>query len=158
MLKLRNICGKKWNNKITVSFILSCNMRTGSHWFSRCWLLLSIFSLKICVCWLFESSNRTTIVVITQIIWIYFIWRALRNWHTRNFIKHCVLLWFCSIQQDNTDNFVQKQVSVILPIQSFLILKQSTQSLENVPLRVKNCIHAINMFDSDYIMSLSGHT
>ena len=41
---------------------------------------------QICVCWLFESSNGTKIVVITQNIWRYIIWWTLRSWHTRNFI------------------------------------------------------------------------
>ena len=45
-----------------------------------------------------------------------------------------------------------KLVSYYLP-KGFAIIQQASQALNNVPLRVKNCIHDINMFDIDYIMS-----
>ena len=110
---------------------------------------------KICLCWLFKSSKITKIVVITQFS-RYFVWRALSNWHTTNLIKRCVLLWFFSIRKFNIKFDVKNQVSVILPIQRFCdILEQASLALNNVPLKVKNFIHAINIFDSDYIMSCS---
>ena len=57
-------------------------------------------------------------------------------------------MWVFYIRQVNTDIDVQKQFSVILPIQSFFILEQASKDLNNVPLIFKNCIPAINMFDS----------
>ena len=37
----------------------------------------------------------------------------------------------------------------------FVILEEASLALENVPLRFEKCIHAINMFNSDSIISYS---
>ena len=137
MLKLHNRWGGNLNKTIHVSFPLSYSTRTGSQSSLRCWVLLSIYPLKICVCWLFTSSKRTKNSVIAQSIWIYFIWCSLRNWHTRNFIKGCVLL--CVFQYKNSILILtcrSKLVSYYLS-KCFVILEQDYQSLKNVPLRFK---------------------
>ena len=64
-------------------------------------------------------------------------------------------LLFPHQKQVNNNFDVQKEVSVILPILSFLILKQASLDLMNVPLRFKKHINDINMFEIDYIMSFS---
>ena len=117
--KYQQVWGKHWNNTIPVSLILSCSTRTGSHSFSRCWVLLSIASFKnmsVLIIFVFKENK---IFVVAQRIWRYFIRWALRNWHTRNFIKHCVVLWFYSRQKFHTDIDVQRKINVILTIKSF---------------------------------------
>ena len=63
-------------------------------------MLLFIASKKICLCWLFVSTKITKTVSVTQSIWRNFGWWAVRNWHPRNFVKHCVLL--CFFLKDNS--------------------------------------------------------
>ena len=75
---------------------------------------------QIGLCWIFVSKKRTKQFPVTKIIWIYFVWWALSNWHTRNFVEHCVLLWLCSRRKFKTNFDVQGQFSVILPIQRVL--------------------------------------
>ena len=50
--------------------------------------------------------------------------------------------------------FRSKLVSYYLP-KGFVTLDQDYQSLKNVPMRVKQLINAVNMFDSDSLMSCS---
>ena len=61
MLQRHNKWGKHWNKTITVSLILSCSTRTGSHSFSMCWLLLSIASLInkcVLINWVFKENKN----------------------------------------------------------------------------------------------------
>ena len=68
------------------------------------------------------------------------------------------MLWLYSRRKFNTDIDVQKQIDVILPIKGFCKNWKDSQALDNFPETVQNYIHAINMYDSDYIMSCSTPT
>ena len=50
---------------------------------------------------------------------------------------------------------MQNQISVILPIKVFVIIEKYSQALNNVLMKVQNCIHAINVYDIDSIMRFS---
>ena len=63
------------------------------------------------------------------------------------------MLWLYPRQKFNTDIDVQKQIGVILSINSFCDNWKSFQALKNVLQTIQNFINAINMYDSDSIMS-----
>ena len=63
------------------------------------------------------------------------------------------MLWLYSTQKFNTDIDIQNQIGVILPIKMFYDNWKISQALKNVPQTVQNCINAINIYDSDSIIS-----
>ena len=62
---------------------------------------------------------------------------------------------FWSKQQFNTNFDVQNKGSVVLPIQRFCDIRKIFSSPEECPLESQKRIHAIDIFDSDSIMSWS---
>ena len=106
-----------------------------------------MFVLTICV------YKRAKNVSVTQGIWIYFVLWAVRYWHSMNFVKHCVLLWF--FQEDNSTVILAWRIKSLSCYLSnvFMIIAQNYQALNNVPLRVKKCIHTLENFESDFVMT-----
>ena len=95
---------------------------------------------------------------VTQIIWIHFFWWAVSNWHSRSFVKHCVLLWVFLLQEETSTLILTCRSKLLLYYLSkgFMVLAQDSQSLNNVPLIFKERIHYVNMFDSDSAKTCNG--
>ena len=107
----------------------------------------------MCVCWLFVSSKRSRVVIIIQRILRYFTWWALSNWHTKtNYLKMCNVM---VIFETTIQHWFWRAEAIIFHItyNFFLIIGKSSQALKDVPETVQNCINAVNIYDSDSIMS-----
>ena len=150
LINLKLQCNNKlWNhrnNTIPISFLLSCSMRTASHSFSRCWVLLSIASLKKFPCWLFQSSKRTKSFVITNKI------EDTSFDELSGIVIPEILLniVFCyDFVQDNKSTLILAcRIKLVLYYlyKYFVILEQDSLALKNVPRRVKNVYMLFNVW------------
>ena len=155
ILKCLNKWGEFWNNTIPFLLLLSCSTRTGSHWFSRCWVLLSITSLKnmfVLNIWDFKYNQnyfrcteklKILYLMISQVLAYK---KLIKIVSFYGFVqgKNPLLIFTCR----------SKVVSYYLSKCS-VVLNQYSQALKNVPLRAKQHIHATTMFDICYIISCS---
>ena len=82
----------KQDNTHVINFIMSYKNRSSLifkvlgvvvYWFLRKYVCADYLCLK-----------RTKQISVTKILWTYLVWWDLRNRNSRDFVKHCVLLWF----------------------------------------------------------------
>ena len=107
------------------------------------------------ICLLFMSIEIKATVFFTPIIWRHLVWWAFRNWHSWNYVEHCVLLWF--FQEDNPTVLLICRSKLVLYYLSnyFVIVVKHSIALKNFPTRFKQRIYSVYMLANNFVMTSS---